>query len=71
MVLSAYSQSCGGESVVLNQYWEGREIARRESQSPGFQKKVQTLSSKVNKMELRSGIKVKCIRDEMYLDWIN
>lgn len=49
----------------MNQYWEEREIARRESQSPGFQKKVQTLSSKVNKMELRSGIKDKCIRDEL------
>lgn len=61
--LSAYSQSCGGGSVVLNQHWEEIEIARRESQRPGFQKKVQTMSSKVNKMELRSGIKDKCIRD--------
>lgn len=48
---------------ILNQHWEEREIARRESQSPGFQKKVQTLSSKVNRMELRSGIKDKFIRD--------
>lgn len=61
--LSASSQSCGGGSVVLNQHWEEIEIARRESQRPGFQKKVQTMSSKVNKMELRSGIKDKCIRD--------
>lgn len=44
--LSAYSQSCGGGSVVLNQYWEEREIVRSESQSPGFQKKDSVIKGK-------------------------